>query len=438
MISPITGEGLAMPGKLSPEELVTLATLNQKGQPNAQIARTLGVTEGAIRYHLRRARAGATDGRRGKPHKADPLASVIDHWVRDGRPTGEGEPTPRPANVRALYDHLVDEHAYGGSYRSVLRLVRARYPAPRLRPFRRVETPPGAQAQADWGELGGLDIGRGPQALYAFVMALSHSRKEVVVWSERMDQLAWHHAHNEAFRRLGGVPAVVRIDNLKTGIAEGAGPWGRVNPAYRSYARCVGFHVDACLPRCPEDKGKVESKVGAVRRRLRLVGPYPSLAALQGDSDEQLARWDGRRTCPATGRTVQDSWLEEQPRLRPLPLLPEVFDVAVTRDVQRDCTVNFEGRAYSVPFVLCGLTVEVRGCAETVQVVHEGRVAAEHPRASRERIVLDPAHYEGPGDERVASPVPLGRMGRRLQEIVSQPVEHRPIDLYAALAEVAR
>jgi transposase len=65
---------------------------------------------------------------------------------------------------------------------------------------------------------------------------------------------------------------VVRIDNLKTGIAEGAGPWGRFNPAYRSYARCVGFHVDARLPRCPEDKGKVESEVGAVRRRLRPVG----------------------------------------------------------------------------------------------------------------------------------------------------------------------
>jgi transposase len=350
---------------------------------------------------------------------------------------GEGEP-PRPTNVRALYDHLAHEHAYDGSYRSVLRFVRARYPAPRLRPFRRVETPPGAQAQADWGELAGLDIGRGPQALYAFVMILSHSRKEAVVWSERMDQLAWHHAHNEAFRRLGGVPAVVRIDNLGTGVAEGAGPWGRVNPAYRSYARCVGFHVDACLPRCPEDKAKVENKVGAIRRRLRLAGPYPSLAALQGDSDEQLARWDGRRTCPATGRSVHDSWLEEQPLLRPLPILPEIFDVAVTRDVQRDCTVSFEGRAYSVPFVLCGLAVEVRGCAATVQVVHEGRVVAEHPRASRERIVLDPAHYEGPGDERVAPPVPLGRMGRRLQEIVTQPVESRPMDLYAALAEVAR
>jgi transposase len=427
-----------MPVKLSPEEHVALKTLKQKGQSNLEIARILGVTEGAVRYRLRREASQADDRRQNKPHKADPWADVIDYFIRDGQPPlGEGDPSPS-INVRALHDYLVGEYQYQGSYRSVLRFVRARYPAPRLRPFRRVETPPGAQAQVDWGEVSGIDLGHGPELLYAFVMVLSYSRKEVLIWSRRMDQLAWHHAHNEAFRRLGGIPAVLRIDNLKTGIAHGAGPWGQINPAYRRYARCVGFHIDACLPRCPEDKGKVENKVGVLQRRLRLRGPFAGLEALQDDSDTQLDRWDQRRICPATGRSVQASWQEELSRLRPLPLLPEVFDVAVTRTVHRDCTVNFENRSYSVPFRLCGLSVEVRGCAAVVQVVHEGHVVAEHPRASRARIVIDPSHYEGPGDDRVAPPVPLGRMGRRLQEIVMQPVEQRPLDLYAALAEVAR
>ena len=53
-------------------------------------------------------------------------------------------------------------------------------------------------------------------------------------------------------------------------------------------------------------------------------------------------------------------------------------------------------------------------------------------------MLLDPSHYDGPGDERVAPPLPLGRMGRKLQEILELPVEQRPLDLYAALAEVAR
>ena len=36
------------------------------------------------------------------------------------------------------------------------------------------------------------------------------------------------------------------------------------------------------------------------------------------------------------------------------------------------------------------------------------------------------------------APQPLGRMGRRLQEIAESPVQHRSIELYARLAEVAR
>ena len=427
-----------MAPKLRPEEIVTLQVLKQRGQSNSRIAQTLGITEGAVRYHLRR--QGCEDGRANKPRKADPVAATIDHWVLTNHPAALGGDGQRPVNVRALFDWLRAEYAYVGSYKSVLRFVRARYPKPRLRPFRRVETPPGAQAQADWGEFADIDLGDGPQTVYAFVLVLSPSRQEALVWCGRMDQLAWHHAHTEAFRRLGGVPAVVRIDNLKTGVVRGAGPWGQVNDAYRSYAKSLGFHIDACLPRCPEDKGKVESKVGVLKRRLRLTGRrFDGLLDLQTWTDGELAAWATRRICPATGETVEASWRAEQGRLRPLPAaLPLAFDVAVTRPVQKDCTVCFEGRCYSVPFVLCGLAVEVRGCAEVVQVLHEGQVVAEHPRHSRQRVLLDPAHYEGPGDDRVVPPVPLGKLGRRLQEIVAQPVEQRPLDLYAALAEVAR
>jgi len=420
---------------LKPEEIVTLLVLKQKGQSNVQIAQTLGVSEGAVRYHART--AGKPDGRCNKPRKADPLAEAIAHWVASSQPDA-GDGPPRPGNVHALHDWLRAEHGYAGSYRSVLRFVRAHYPRPRLRPYRRVETPPGAQARVDWGEFADLDIGCGPQKLYAFVMVLSHSRKAVLVWRQGMDQLSWHDAHNEALRRLGGVPAVLRIDNLKTGVSSGAGPWGEVNEAYRSYARAVAFHVDACLPRSPEHKGKVESKVRFVRRRLRLQGAFATLAELQRQTDEQLEASDGRRICPATGQTVQQSFEAERRLLRPLPTLPMPFDLALTRPVQRDCTVSFEGRCYSVPFALVGLRVEVRGCSGVVQVWHEGRVVAQHPRHTPQRLLIDPAHYDGEADERVVPPVPLGRMGQRLREILEQPVEQRPLDLYAALAEVSR
>jgi len=43
----------------------------------------------------------------------------------------------RPVSVQALHDWLVGEHGYQGSYKSVLRYVRAEFPQPKLRPFRR-------------------------------------------------------------------------------------------------------------------------------------------------------------------------------------------------------------------------------------------------------------------------------------------------------------
>jgi hypothetical protein len=253
-----------------------------------------------------------------------------------------------------------------------------------------------------------------------------------------MDQLAWYHVHNDALRRLGGVPAVLRIDNLKTGIIRGAGPWGQVYHAYRAYSRSVGLHVDACSPRSQEDKRKVESKVRLLRRFNPQGRRFDSLADLQAWTDRRLARSDSDRIWPATGLAVEASWRAEQRHLRPLRILPEVFDLAVTCSVYKDCTVSFEGRTYNVPFTICGLLVEVRGCAELVQILYDGRFVAEHPRHSRERLQINSAHCEGSGDNRVDPPVPLRRMGRRLVEILAQPVEERPLDLYAALVEVAR
>ena len=136
-------------------------------------------------------------------------------------------------------------------------------------------------------------------------------------------------------------------------MVQGAGAWGVIHPTYRAYARAVGFHIDACAPRQAQAKGKVEAKV---RLSRLLLDPgrraCDSLEELQALTDERVERWAEQALCPATGRTVQESWQQELGRLAPLPLLPEPFDVAVTRPVHPDCTVHFEGRLYSVPFIL--------------------------------------------------------------------------------------
>lgn len=89
---------------------------------------------------------------------------------------------------------------------------------------------------------------------------------EAVVWSERQDELAWLSVHNAALRWLGGVPAVIRVDNTKTAIVQGAGPWGLVNERYATYAKTLRFHVDATRPRVPQEKGVERRPILSLRR----------------------------------------------------------------------------------------------------------------------------------------------------------------------------
>jgi hypothetical protein len=178
------------------------------------------------------------------------------------------------------------------------------------------------------------------------------------------------------------VAAVNRIDNVKTAVVRGAGAWGEIHPTYRSYARAVGFHIDACQPREPQAKGKAEAAVRLGRLRVDPAGRrFSGLGELQ-------------------------EWTD--------------------------------GRQYAVPFRHAYTPVEVRGCAGVVQIWADGRVVKEYPRSTKERLLMDPDCFEGEATDRVAPPPPLGRMGKKLQEIYELPVEARPLDLYAALSEVAR
>jgi len=174
---------------------MTIQVLHERGMSNRAIARQLGIRENAVRYRLKRLKAGLPDGRSSKPFQAEALSGVIAQFLKEAPDRGRGG-----VNLQLLYERLVHDYAYTGSYKSVQRYVRAHYPRPKVRTRRRVETPPGAQGQVDWAEFPQMRVGGEKIPLHAFHLVLSHSRMEAVVWSERADQLAWLHVHNEALR----------------------------------------------------------------------------------------------------------------------------------------------------------------------------------------------------------------------------------------------
>jgi transposase len=394
--------------RLRREDIEAMAWMVEQGATIRSAARVGGCDESTLRYHLRRRAEGAGDGRRRQPEAVGPYAEVAEAWIeRQREATAAGR---RPEAVRRLYEELVDV-GYEGSYKAVLRYVRRRMEAPRLRPFRRVEVAPGSLVQVDWAlrrvwidELGG------EVELAGFMAVLGASRRRALVWSRDRGLSSWIRCHNEAFTRLGGVPAAVRPDNERTAMSEGAGSRGTVHPVYASYAGELGFAVLPSRPYRPTDKGKVERPIRDLDGLLR-GRRFVSLAPVQELTDEALERLDRRRVCPQSGRSVWETWQEERPMLRPLPrTLPEPFDVVVKRRVSRDCLVRFEGREYSVPYWLTGKHVEVRGAGREVVMLWQGREVKRHPRHTVARLVIDQADYEGESlDPAVMRPTPLGK-----------------------------
>jgi len=397
--------------RLRRDALMVAQQMVERRVPVRQVARQLGVDESSLRYRLKRP-PEAWDGRQERPSVLDGWDARVDAVLArfdDPRLRGEGG-----AGVEASVVHgvLQREYGFGGSYQAVRRYLTRRFPVP-VQAIRRVETPPGVQAQHDWFEctarVGGL-----VQPLYGLIGTLSYSRASFIWVSLSTQQLAWQTGHLALFRRYGGVPLWIRIDNLKTGVAAGAGPTAVLTPAFATFARTCGFGVDPCRAARGSDKGKTERSVRTHRSLCAdlLVTSWPDLPALQAALDARSALVQIQRRCPITGTPIAEALAAERAVLQPIPDMQELFDCVVARRVSRDCLVSFEGRRYSVPFAWIGRQVEVRGTAQEVVVWAEGQAIARHPRHTRRTLVLEPAHYDGTSTATVTAPTPLGRRAR--------------------------
>lgn len=425
--------------------------MQDHGTSTRRLAKQFRVTEGAVRYRLRKLEEGPReDGRAKQPTALDDYAAavgVIQEELEDGRLTGEG----RPCQVQMIYEILVRDHGYAGSYQAVVRHLRRKHGRPRLRAFRRVETPPGVQAQHDWFDVR-VPIGHQERGVQALIGTLSHSRAKFCWVSDDQSQLAWHTGHLALFERYAGVPLWVRIDNLKTGVASGAGHTAVLNHSYEVFARTCGFEIDPCRPGTGSDKGKAERGVRTFRSAFgevfrRGAGSLDELGWLL---DEQARKLMDRLICPVTGTTVAEAFRAEQQVLQPLPTMADPFDLVVTRRVSRDCLVSFEGRRYSVPFAWVGRHVDVWGTLTHVVIRGAGEELARHARGTQARLLIDPEHYEGPSTDRVERPTPLGRRARlqvaglssaARQALLRTPTREqivRPLDEYVRLVEALR
>ena len=155
---------------------------------------------------------------------ADPLIGAV--IVPDRAPTASAcepyreqivEALGRGRNAMAIWQDLVDGHGFTGRYASVRRFVSAQRATAPPEPSGIITTAPGEEAQVDYGE--GPMVRHPDHGRYVrtrlFVLTLGCSRKSVRLLTWKSSSQRWAELHEEAFRRLGGSPRVIVLENLR-------------------------------------------------------------------------------------------------------------------------------------------------------------------------------------------------------------------------------
>lgn len=255
----------------------------------------------------------------------------------------------------------------------------------------RFETPPGQQAQADWGYAGRLaDAAGRPRPIYVFTFVLSYSRMLFIRFMTSMNLAALIEGHQQAFAYLGGWPREILYDNMKQ---VRLGP-GRFNEAFLDFARHYGFTPQTHRPYRPRTKGKVERAVEYVKDSFLLGRSFAALDDLNGQGLFWLEQTANVRVHATTGRRPVELWPQEG--LTALASVPAYrYLDPVKRTVNYEALVHYRGSRYSVPPAFAGQMVEVAAAGGQI-VIRAGEVIiAEHREAAQPgQCIVERAHLE--------------------------------------------
>jgi len=255
---------------------------------------------------------------------------------------------------------------------------------------------PAEEAEVDFGEFQGW-VGGELIRLWMFVLRLSHSGKAVHIAYGNQAQESFLDGFVTAFAALDGVPARVRLDNLKPAVIRVLLGRERLeNPRFVALRSHYLFDAFYCQPGIEgaHEKGGVEGEVGRFRRRH--LTPVPKVAnlaelnALITAADEA----DDARRIAARAETVGEAAARELPLLRPLPDAPFGVAAALSCRVDTKARICVRQSYYSVPVALAGRKVAVRLGARGLEALDGTRVVATHVRSlhkGTEDLVLD--HY---------------------------------------------
>jgi transposase len=274
-------------------------------------------------------------------------------------------------SAQRIYQDLVEENGFLGSYQSVKRFVR------RLRqrqPERvwRIECQPGEEMQVDFGLGAPMEQDDGKtRRSWVLRAVLSYSRKGYSEAVMRQDTESLLRCLENALRHFGGAPLLLNIDNLKAAVLKADWFDPQINPKLADFCRHYHIHLMPCRPRMPQHKGKVERGVSYVRGNALKGRRFKSLA----EENAFLSQWEenvaDKRIHGTTCKQVAARFEEERLHLQPLPASLFPCYQEARRNVSRDSFVEVQRAFYEAPPEYIGRQVWVRWDSRCVRIFNE-------------------------------------------------------------------
>jgi transposase len=252
----------------------------------------------------------------------------------------------------------------------------------------------GQEAQVDWFE-GMAILGGEVRKLQFFAMRSMGSGDAFHRAYPHATQQALLEAHEHAFAYFGGVFKTLRYDNMTSVVRKILRGYQRVETeriiAFRSH---WGYQSEYCNPASGNEKGGVEGELGWFRRNWLV--PVPEASALDTLNEHILdACLESRsRTIIGRGMTVGQASELEREHLSQLaeegfPIHESLYPLLVDGKGRVKVKTNW----YSTP-LWPGLRVSAVVGPLTVEIMHDNKVTARHPRCyGRGHQILDLEHY---------------------------------------------
>jgi transposase len=320
----------------------------------------------------------------------------------------------RDRNAMAIWQDLVSDHGFRGGYQSVRRFA-YKLRGAQVPPARAVIlTAPGEEGQVDYGS--GPMVREAKSGKYRrtrlFVLTLGYSRKAIRLLTFRSSTRIWADLHEKAFRRLGGAPRILVLDNLREGVLVPDIYDATLNPLYRDVLAHYGAVALPCRIQDPDRKGKVERSVGHAKNTPLKGQRFESLEQAQAYLDRWETNWADTRIHGTTKRQVAAMFAEEKLTLLPLPVEPFRYYQYGERVVHLDGCVEVEAAYYGLPPGWIGRGVKVQWDELCLRILDPktGLLLREHIRQKRGWYRIQPEDHPQRTPFRVVQL--LGRAGR--------------------------